>query len=71
MSSREQVIADMQKTIRTCKERIAELQAGDYSKHRYCGGPDIAEFIIKNRYETAIAGAERVILANTLPEDFV
>jgi hypothetical protein len=69
MTTRHEMIAEMRRVIRTAEEAIAKLRAGDYSAHRYCGGPGIAEFIIHNRYQAAIDGAERVIDANTLPED--
>ena len=69
MTKREGVIADMQRTIRTSREAIDRLRAGDYTGFQYCGGPQAAEFIIKNRFEAAIAGAERVIDSLTTPED--
>lgn len=67
--TREEIIADMQRTIRTANEAIDRLRSGDYTGHRYCGGPGIAEYIIHNRYQAAIDGAQRVIDANTRPED--
>lgn len=67
--TREEMIADMQRTIRTSREAIDRLRAGDYTGFRYCGGPDAAEFIIKNRFETAIKAAEQVIDRLTTPED--
>ena len=63
------VIADMQRTIRECTAAIDRLRSGDYSGHRYCGGPAAAEFIIHTRYQPAIDAAQRVIDANTSPED--
>ena len=69
MTKREDVIADMQRPVRTSREAIDRLRAGDYTGYRYCGGPAAAEFIIKNRFETAITSAERVIDKLTTPED--
>ena len=67
--TREEMIADMQRAIRTAREAIDRLRAGDYTGLRYCGGPQAAEFIIKNRFETTIKIAERVIDQLTTPED--
>lgn len=69
MTKREDVIADMQRTIRTSREAIARLRAGDYTGFKYCGGPAAAETIISNRFEAAITAAERVIDDLTKPED--
>lgn len=69
MTTRAEMITEMRRVIRDADAAIARLRAGDYTGHRYCGGPQIAEFIIHNRYQAAIDGARRVIDANTLPED--
>ena len=69
MTKREEMIADMQRAIREATAAIDRLRAGDYTGHRYCGGPAAAEFIIHNRYQHAIDAAHRVIDANTSPED--
>jgi len=69
MRTKQEVIAAMQRTIRESREAIDRLRAGDYDGFRYCAGPSAAEFIIKNRFETAIESAQRVIDANLSPED--
>ena len=67
--TKDQMVEDMRRTIRDSTAAIERLRAGDYTGFRYCGGPAAAEFIIKNRFEAAIAGAERVIDSLTTPED--
>lgn len=66
--TKEQVIADMQRAIRTAREKQAKLEAGDYSDFRYCTGAEAARYIFNN-YEAVITAAERVIAANMQPED--
>jgi hypothetical protein len=68
MTDRDQIKADARSTIRRAREAIVKLQAGDYSGYRYCTGAEAARYIT-NRYEAAIAGAERIIDSLTLPED--
>lgn len=63
------LIARLQLAIRLDRQRIALLEAGDYSSFRYCSSPEIARYII-SQYETRIAEAERLIRDNTSPEDF-
>ena len=48
MKTKDEIIIDMQRTIRESREAIDRLRAGDYTGHRYCGGPAAAEFIIHN-----------------------
>lgn len=67
--TKDQMIEDMRRTIRESNAAIERLRAGDYTGFRYCGGPAAAEFIIHNRFEAAIAGAERVIDSLITPED--
>lgn len=62
------MIAQMQQVIRLNRERIARLQAGDYSDYRYCTGEEAARYIAC-RYQSAIDAAQRVIDANIKPED--
>ncbi len=66
--SKQQIIADMQRTIRNAREAIHRLEAGDYSGCRYCTGAEAARYII-NRHQSAITAAERVIADLTSPED--
>ena len=69
MNTKDEIIADMRRTIRDSTAAIERLRAGDYTGFRYCSGPEAAEYIIKNRFEQAIRGARRVIDDLTTPED--
>ena len=69
MTKREDVIADMQRTVRTSREAIDRLRAGDYTGYRYCGGPHAVEYIIANRFQSAITSANNVLDSLLTPED--
>ena len=71
MNTKDEIIADMRRTIRDSTAAIKRLRAGDYTGFRYCSGPEAAEYIIENRFEQAIRGARRVIDDLAAPEDLV
>ena len=69
LKTKDEIIAGMQRTIRESREAIDRLRAGDYTGFRYCGGPTPAEYIIANRFQSAITGAESVLDSLIAPED--
>lgn len=69
MKTKDEIIAGMQRTIRESREAIDRLRAGDYTGFRYCGGPAAAEYIITNRFQSAITSAENVLDSLITPED--
>lgn len=69
MKTKDEIIAGMQRTIRESNAAIERLRAGDYTGFKFCGGPHAAEYIITNRFQSAITSANNVLDSLLTPED--